>query len=206
MDSLLGAATTPSNIGSTLDAGAHKTSNLCNECSAALRFDDAQLGGYEGQSEHGEPVLMYKEDSIDRTVGQRELAGGIKFLSTSSICDELPNLPRLAASAESGCGFCGEVRDGVRQFSLAFSGDIRLSFRYSWNTEVSVGEYSLCHLTVEIDAGHEETHSLGNGEMANTVSFLEAENLTTSTRDENTLTFIVEPGEGKLSNRVSGVY
>jgi len=200
MDSILRDATTPSNIRSTPDADAHKTSNLCNECSAALRFDDAQLGGYEGRSEHGEPVLMYKECSIDGTVGQRELAGGIKFLSTSSICNELPDLPRLAASAESGCSFCGEIRDGIRQLSLAFSGDIRLSFRYSWNTEVSVGEHGLCHLTVQIDASHEEARSLGNGELANTVSFLEAENLATSTRDENTLTYIVEPGEGELCN------
>lgn len=39
---------------------------LCDECLTGLRFDDGQLGGYEGQSEREIPVLAFNERNLNR--------------------------------------------------------------------------------------------------------------------------------------------
>jgi hypothetical protein len=93
---------------------------LCEKCSV-IRFDDVTLGGYEGISESGQPMLKFDTKKVKKVLAL-----------DYSHEDVLPELPGLKKSAEVGCGFCKVLRDAVLEDELPLPATIEIKLSYVW--------------------------------------------------------------------------
>ena len=98
--------------------------DLCHACSV-LRFDDGAFGGFE---EDG--VLRFPNDD-----------GNLHFDLEYNQCDSLPHLPVLKNSAETGCSFCGALRDATLTLGLEDDIKIGFTFRYYWRPKDLYGMF-----------------------------------------------------------------
>ena len=93
---------------------------LCERCSV-IRFDEVNLGGYEGVSESGQPRLKFDIKEMKKV-----------FALDYSHKDILPELPGLQSSAEAGCGFCKVLRDAILEYELPLPTTIEIKLSYVW--------------------------------------------------------------------------
>jgi hypothetical protein len=134
---------TPRNLatkgdGVKLDLG----SNLCDKCSV-LRFEDKCIDGYEAEDEDGHRYLKSNDD--DKMM---------RFWLDYQHTDLLPDLPRLKASAEAGCVFCGQVRDAALKLALKKGHSAAFRMFYVWRPEYQ--KYGLTSLGIHIGVDVDE--------------------------------------------------
>lgn len=122
----------------TMPDVAHSTAEsvLCDRC-CLLRFADRDFGGYPAEG-----TLAFDNDNRRRD-----------FELDYVHVDQLPELPRLKASSEAGCAFCGVLRDAALTLGLAEPGHITFKMRYLWrsNTPGQL-QLGLCMLVADISA------------------------------------------------------
>jgi hypothetical protein len=115
---------------------------LCEECSV-IHFDERKLGGYEGLSESGQPILQFDAKDVNK-----------QLALNYSHEDVLPDLPGLQNSAEAGCGFCKVLRDAVMELELPLPDTIEIKLSYVWSGitrgEEPVDQCSLYGLVAKI--------------------------------------------------------
>lgn len=113
---------------------------LCKQCNASLHLDDSFLKPQLKTSADGELYL----EGIDRhksifVPGPYSVFGGIDYVRR----DQIPTLPDLSLTAESGCVFCAALRDGLQD---EYQGSpwwkphpepLTLRIQYSWMVSVS---------------------------------------------------------------------
>ncbi len=121
-----------------------KITNLCGICKV-LSFNDNDAGGYEKEDFDGNKVLGFEDH--DR---KRRRANWNKWsVLDYNHHDDLPDLPRLTASAEAGCHFCNFLRTAIqkelRERSEWSDCEVGITLLYVWHrrSEISDREQQL---------------------------------------------------------------
>jgi hypothetical protein len=109
-----------------------KIANLCGACKV-LSFNDKDVGSHEKEDFDGSKILGF--DDHDRE-GRRYEDEKWSFLDYDRH-DDLPDLPRLLASAKAGCHFCNFLRTAiqkdVRERSEWSGCEVRITLAYVWH-------------------------------------------------------------------------
>jgi hypothetical protein len=107
-----------------------KIATLCGKCKV-LSFSDNDTGGYEKEDSGGNKVL-----------GLEDYGHGGNALVEWKVLeydhqDNLPDLPRLAASAEAGCYFCKFLRTAIQKelYKRTELNDceVQIALQYLWH-------------------------------------------------------------------------
>jgi hypothetical protein len=97
----------------------------------ALSFDDKAVEGFRYDL-NGTKVLCF-----DDQYPKRHTLEEIWSLLDYTHDDFLPDLPRLAASVEAGCYFCGflrtEIRENLRERTEWSGCEVNISLLYAWH-------------------------------------------------------------------------
>jgi len=126
-------------------------SPLCDKCSV-LRFNDKDLGGHKAQSNDGQDILSFPGGD-----GSQEWSRQLWLDYTHH--DSLPDLPRLKASAETGCAFCAILRSTALE--LGFAKPVQVTFKlcYIWYPK-TIPQYGLSTLVASWQSEHIEFETL----------------------------------------------
>jgi hypothetical protein len=107
---------------------------LCEKCSV-IRFDEENLGGYEGISDSGQPMLTF------------DIKHKKKILALDYYHEDVfPELPGLQISAEAGCGFCKMLRDAILEDELPLPATIKIRLSYVWGGSSVGKDFEQCGL------------------------------------------------------------
>ena len=107
-----------------------KIATLCGKCKV-LNFNDNDIGGYEKEDFDGIKVLGLKDRG-------HEVWRSVKwYVLKYDHQDNLPDLPRLAASAEAGCHFCKFLRIAIQkklcQRTELNDCEVQITLLYLWH-------------------------------------------------------------------------
>lgn len=105
---------------------ADETNDLYEGCKV-LSFNDKDIGGFEKEDGNGGVFLGFDVPEVQYN----------KYLLDYRHHDDLPGLPRLAASADAGCRFCKFLRTAIQtdlRNRSEWSGcGVIITLRYLWH-------------------------------------------------------------------------
>jgi hypothetical protein len=99
------------------------------DCKEGIPFDDARVKKYLNE---------VKPHGLRPPVGHRARAPvsiGLDYKRD----DTLPDLPRLAKSADVGCHFCALLAQAIHSREYSYVARVRIKFTYYWKRENSRG-------------------------------------------------------------------
>ena len=126
-------------------------SPLCDKC-CVLRFDDKELGGHKAQSHDGQDMLSFGLGNNSRELGSQLRLNYLHH-------DSLPDLPRLKASAETGCAFCAILRSMALELGFTKPAQVTFELRYIWYP-TTIPQYGLSTLVASWQSEHIEFETL----------------------------------------------
>lgn len=121
---------------------------LCKACKV-LRFNDIEAGGYEKEDSDGTKVLGFDDHDKRRFRDTKEHTLEYEHH------DDLPELPRLAASAKAGCHMCYLLRESIQKDSREQTEwvgyKVVIKLQYIWHQQQHESDENLVALVAILD-------------------------------------------------------